>query len=318
MNWKSRIRFIAAIMIIIMLVSGISAQDTDEITTRFVELQETSPTFEYSEEVVTFESEGFNVVGTLARPEQEAPSPIVLLLHGFISVRDELPIVNTDEGMYSRTARLFAERGYASLRIDFRGLGDSGGAWEDTSFTGQIADALAALDFIQTLDGIDADRIGVIGLSQGGLIAASIASDPRLDSVVLWSPVANPPDTYASILGEQGIQAGLSSGGAAVNLKLPWGAETQLRTAFFEDLYSIDPVAEIAQYDGPLMVIVGTTDDVVAPQPYYGQLYINYHPGIHRLIVLEDTGHVFNIVDGPERLDEVIFWSLAWLKHTMD
>lgn len=82
-------------------------------------------------------------------PTTDTAVPLVLLFHGFKGERDELPIVNTEEGMYSRTARIFAERGIATLRIEFRGSGESEGKWEDTTFTGQIADAIAALDYAE-------------------------------------------------------------------------------------------------------------------------------------------------------------------------
>ena len=44
---------------------------------------------------------------------------------------------------------------------------------------------------------------------------------------------------------------------------LPWGAEIALRTPFFEELYLVDPLAFIDDYAGPLLVIVGTRDNVV-------------------------------------------------------
>ncbi len=167
------------------------------------------------ETIVTIQSEGQNVIGTLALPQRGATSyPVVLMLHGFTNVRDELPVAGTDEKMYERMARVLGEHGMASLRIDFRGSGDSDGAWADTTFTGQIADALAAIDFLDALPAVDMARLAVLGFSQGGLVAAQIAArDARIDNVVLWSAVANPPDTYKHILSDATVAAGLASGG---------------------------------------------------------------------------------------------------------
>ncbi|MBN9348951.1 MAG: hypothetical protein J0I48_22580, partial [Devosia sp.] len=88
------------------------------------------------------------IVGTLALPKGVEKPPVVLLLHGFTGKRDELAVAGTEEGVYSRTARLLAERGVASLRIDFVGSGDSSGKWEDTTTFSQIADAVAAFDWL--------------------------------------------------------------------------------------------------------------------------------------------------------------------------
>ena len=54
-----------------------------------------------TETTVAINSEGQTVVGTLALPTHGAPPfPVVLLLHGFTNVRDELPVAGTDEAMY--------------------------------------------------------------------------------------------------------------------------------------------------------------------------------------------------------------------------
>ncbi|MEM6429713.1 MAG: alpha/beta fold hydrolase [Deinococcota bacterium] len=270
-----------------------------------------------SETVVSFENEGQTVMGTLAVPSDATDYPLVLLLHGFTGTRDELPVLGTEEGMFSRSARVLAEQGYASLRIDFRGSGESAGEWADTTFGGQISDARAALGYIETLPNVDTTRIGVIGLSQGGLVAASIADDPRITSLILWSPVANPPATYATIVGADVVQAALQTEDATTFM-LPWGEETTLGRSFFNELYAVDPIAEITAYSGPLFVIVGALDDTVAPQPYYGQIYVDYHNGESDLLVLEQGDHVFNVLStGSELLDEVISASISWFEDTL-
>ncbi|MEM7445554.1 MAG: alpha/beta fold hydrolase, partial [Pseudomonadota bacterium] len=202
-----------------------------------------APASAYDENVLIFEVDGENVVGTLALPETDEPPPVALLLHGFSGNRNELPVTDTDEGVFQRTARLLAERGIASLRIDFRGSGDSGGEWEDTTFTGQIADAHAAIELLTEHEAVDGDRIGLVGWSQGGLVAAVAAQHPSVASTVLWAPVAVPAASFTFLLGPDAITEGLSAGDEIVMAALPWGAATSLRGPFFEDLFNIDPVA---------------------------------------------------------------------------
>ena len=207
------------------------------------------------EEVVTFPSEGQDVVGTLALPEGE-PAPVVLLLQGFTGSRDELPIPDTDEGVFSRTARLLADDGYASLRIDFRGSGESTAdlTFADTTFEGQVADALAALEYLRPLDAIRSDDIHLIGWSQGGLVGTAAAGRSRaLDSVALWAAPADLEVTYAEALGPEIMEAGLAAGeNETVTIPLSWGGEVELKRGFFEGIESFEPLAEIAAYKGPL------------------------------------------------------------------
>lgn len=262
---------------------------------------------ESAEKTVDFMVDGQKVVGTLALPDGVANPPVVLLLHGFTGKRDELEIPSVKEGIFKRAARLWADKGIASLRIDFRGSGQSDGKFEDTTLNGQVKDALAALDFLDAGDQVDGDRIALVGWSMGGAVAAAVAgrTDHDLTSVSLWAPGTNMAAAIAILLGPDVVKKGLASGGQPVTAKLPWGAEVSLRTGFFESLYAIDPVAEIGEYDGPLLVAVGTKDDVVFPQPIAGQILLDYHEGPEELWV-RPMDHVFNAFQGTETVDELI------------
>src|SRR5687767_10964644 len=68
--------------------------------------------------------------------------PAVLMLHGFASHKDEVG------DMYLREARALAQRGIASLRIDFAGTGDSQQPYTDNTWTGMVADAVTAYDWL--------------------------------------------------------------------------------------------------------------------------------------------------------------------------
>lgn len=290
------------------------AQPSDALTAARDGLPQ--PNYAVVETDIGFQVAGETVIGTLALPDGLNTPPVALMLHGFTGSRDELGIEGTDEGVYSRTARIWAERGLASLRIDFRGSGESGGAWEDTTFTGQIADALAAVDWLAQDGRVEGSTIALFGWSQGGLIASAIAAQhSHIGTTALWAPVTHPPSTYSAILGAGNVAAGLASGGAPVTITLPWGAEIALKTGFFEELYLVDPLVSIADYAGPLLVIVGTRDTVVFPQPLSGQAFIATHDGEEELLVL-DTDHVWDAFTGPDTVDEMALWTMAWFGMT--
>ncbi len=255
---------------------------------------------------------GETIVGTLEVPKGVAKPPVVLLLHGFTGSRDELPIKDTDEGVFSRTARVLAERGVASLRIDFTGSGESSGKWEDVTTGSEIADALAAFDWLKASDLVDPARIHVLGWSLGGLVAAHVAAERPVASATLWAAASNPSFNFAHFLGDAAVGAAISDPDPAkvVEITLPWGAKTRLKTEFFKSLVSADPVAAIAHYKGPLFVIVGTKDTVVTPQPAAGEIFLTYHDGPEKIMILP-TDHAFDAFTGPATVDTMAAASLA-------
>lgn len=260
-----------------------------------------------AEKTVDFAVDGQKVVGTLSLPDGVANPPAILLLHGFTGSRDELEIPAVKEGIFARAARLWADRGYASLRIDFRGNGGSEGKFEDMTMEGLVKDATGALDFLAAGGAVDKDRIALVGWSMGGAVASAVAGrdGDRLTSVSLWAPGTNMASALSFILGGETVKKGLASGEAPVIAKLPWGAEVPLKAGFFQSMYLVDPVAEITRYKGPLFVAVGTKDDVVFPQPAAGQVLLDYHDGPEELWV-QPMDHVFNAFADEKTVDALI------------
>lgn len=269
----------------------------------------------FTEEVVAIPSQGLSMAGTLALPPGE-PAPVVLLFHGFTGTRDELPVAGTKEGVLSRTARLLSEAGYASLRVDFIGSGDSEGEWADTTFEGQISDGLAALDFLDDEDRVE-DDVFIIGWSQGGLVAGAVAAraDEEPEAVALWAAVADPLGTFTTILGEEAVQAGLATGDTPYKIALPWGATTALRQPYFEGVATFDPLEEIEDYEGPLFVAQGTLDTVVLPAS--ADLLIEAHEGPEELW-LRPMDHAFNALADAATLDEMVAATIAFFDDAED
>jgi alpha/beta superfamily hydrolase len=260
-----------------------------------------------AEKTIDFAVDGQKVIGTLNLPDGVTKPPVVLILHGFTGNRHELEIPAVKEGIFDRATRMWAEEGVASLRIDFRGSGDSDGEFADTTLDGQIKDALAALDYLAKLPEVDAGKMALVGWSMGGAVGSAVAArtEQDLDAVALWAPGTNMGSALTFILGAETMKKGLAAGDAAVEATLPWGAKVQLKGPFFQSMYKIDPVAEIAEYDGPLLVAVGSNDDVVFPQPAAGQVLLDYHEGAEELIVWP-MDHVFNAFQSAETVDKLI------------
>src|SRR5947209_275478 len=131
-------------------------------------------------ERVQFVSEGLRLAGALERPEGAKPGKqcaAFLVLHGFGS--------NKDSGTMTTVSRLLTSLGYAALRFDMRGCGESEGARGRVICLEQVEDTKSAVTFLSNQAGIDAKRIGVFGHSFGAAVAVYAAGvDPRIAACV--------------------------------------------------------------------------------------------------------------------------------------
>jgi dienelactone hydrolase len=120
----------------------------------------------YRAEPVAFDSEGARLAGTLLLPNKPGPHPAVVMIHGSgPSTRDAL----------WPWADVYARAGIAVLIHDKRGTGASTGSWSGASFEDLAADAHAGLRMLRARPEIDARRVGLHGMSQGGWIAPLVA-----------------------------------------------------------------------------------------------------------------------------------------------
>src|SRR5216110_1503710 len=131
-------------------------------------------------ERVQFVSGGLELAGVLQLPDglkKGERRAAFLVLHGFGS--------NKDGGNVVTVSNLLTGLGYATLRFDMRGCGDSQGARGRTICLEQVEDTRAALDYLSRNENVDARRIGVIGHSFGAAVAVYAAGvDSRIAACV--------------------------------------------------------------------------------------------------------------------------------------
>jgi pimeloyl-ACP methyl ester carboxylesterase len=91
----------------------------------------------------------------------------------------------------SVTCRDLAERGYACLRFDYGGYGDSAGEFEDATVTSMCDDIESALDELVRRSGVK--RLGLLGMRFGATMAALVAGRRTdLERLILWEPLCRP------------------------------------------------------------------------------------------------------------------------------
>ncbi|MGH6949358.1 MAG: alpha/beta hydrolase family protein, partial [Vitreimonas sp.] len=125
------------------------------------------------------------LAGTLlVPPGTGAPFPAVLFIHGSRAQ-------HRDAARFEAIA--LCRAGIAALIYDKRGVRESGGDWQQSSFDDLAADAAAGLDWLAARPEIDAARIGIYGHSQGGSIAPLIAARwPRIAFVAAGAGAGQP------------------------------------------------------------------------------------------------------------------------------
>jgi pimeloyl-ACP methyl ester carboxylesterase len=162
-----------------------------------VESTEEAP---YPVEELTFTSGDISLSGTLTLPEGEGPFPAVVLLTGSgPQDRDESIAPLATIKPFRDIADYFARHGIATLRYDDRGVGESEGDFTTATLSDFAADASAAVDFLAAREEVSA--IGVVGHSEGGMIAPFVATtNENVDFVI---GLAAPAVDFADVMLQQ-------------------------------------------------------------------------------------------------------------------
>jgi pimeloyl-ACP methyl ester carboxylesterase len=105
----------------------------------------------------------------ISRPKNASGKVPLIFLVGWLSCDSmEYPDADTRDGFGILLRRLIDESGYATLRMDKPGVGESEGDCSKADFKSEISGWQAAFDSVSTYDFIDRERIVVLGMSNGG------------------------------------------------------------------------------------------------------------------------------------------------------
>ncbi len=172
--------------------------------------QEPKPPFPYIAEEVAFNNDKFNIklAGTLTIPTGNGPFPAVILITG------SGPQNRDEELMGHRPFLVIADwltrNGIAVLRYDDRGVGKSQGNYAEATSSDLATDAEAAFNFLKNNASVNPKAIGLIGHSEGGLIAPIVASANPLVAFIV--SLAGPGVTGQQIIIRQSQEISRISG----------------------------------------------------------------------------------------------------------
>ena len=222
------------------------------------------------------------------------PAPSVVMFHGFTGDRME------SHWMFVKCSRALAQAGVASWRFDFYGSGESDGEFREMTFSREIADGRAAVAFLRGQTGIDPERVGLLGLSLGGTVAAALAPSVRAKVLVLWSALAHTArlrDLIKQSAGRIPGKAGASEFDAH-----------EINPRFIEDVLKVEPIRHLARYKGPTLIIHPEKDEIV-PVSHARDFFQAARADAKELAIIAGADHVYTSIPWEH---EVIARTVEW------
>ncbi|MDH5420025.1 MAG: alpha/beta fold hydrolase [Candidatus Bathyarchaeota archaeon] len=216
----------------------------------------------------------YGLAGVFHSPREEA-STCVITCHGLYSSKDS--------EKYVGVAHRFCREGLAVLRFDFRGCGESGGRFEETSLAGRMEDLEDALDFVQEQG---YETVGVMGSSLGGTVAVlTTAKDKRVKALVTWATPCRLDELF--------------------RVEVIRGLE-KLR----QDVSKYDVVKAVKEAHCPVLIIHGSLDEQV-PLSHAEVLYENANEP-KNVQIIEGANHRLT---NPSHRRRAIELTLDWFKE---
>ena len=289
--------------------------------------QEPVGPFDYQTKEVAFHNQKEDVWlgGTLTFPVDYTPDkkyPVVLMVSGSGQQ-------NRDEELFSHKpfavlADFLAKKGIASLRYDDRGVGRSTGDPRPCTTEHFTEDAKAGLRLLK--ERYDFEKIGVIGHSEGGLIAFRLAADDEADFIVSLAGPGIKGDTLTT---EQVNEMNRLSGKpASLNIaQVTAMLEPQLKLPWMKWFFEHDPSATMSSVKVPVMAVNGSKDVQVLAKSNLQAIrrliggknpknLVKEYEGLNHLFQHCQTGlptEYFEIEEtfSPEVMNDIAHWILA-------
>ena len=224
-----------------------------------------------------FSSDGHQLVGHLARPEEIARGgvPGLVICHGFPGQASDR--VTAGLSYYELADRVAQDVGWISLAFTYRGCGESEG---DFSLDGWLADIVNAVHHLASVDGVTS--VYVAGFGTGGALGiVAAAADDLVGGVAAVSPPADFDDWRED---PDGLIAYARSVGAISDPDFPPDVEEW--SAALSEIKPVEAAGQMA--DRPLLLLHGADDEVI---PVFDARVLADAHGSADLRVITGAGH---------------------------
>ena len=238
------------------------------------------------------------MAGALHLPKNSTEKAIIMA-HGFSADKDE-------HGEFSSAAAEFCDKGFAVLRFDFAGCGQSGGKSVDMTISREVEDLRSAIKFIR---GKGYGRIGLLGCSNGGLVSFIVAAQEDINALVLWCPPTFPKKTFGQYFSSmsKNWKKEIRKGSFVIEKKdkgkLTVGKE------FWEEIQKINTLSLAPRIKAKTIIIHGDRDEIVDYRDSW-ELFKRIEGA--KIEIIQGAGHGFHD-SGDSRL--VTEMSLGWFEE---
>jgi putative redox protein len=250
-------------------------------------------------EKVTFENEeGVQLAGRIDFPINEKPAAFALFAHCFTCSKNLKAVANV--------SRALNAEGIAVLRFDFTGLGESEGDFADTNFSSNVADLVAAAQFLCAE--FEAPKI-LIGHSLGGAaVLQAAAGVPSAEAIVTIAAPCSP--SHIAHLLESKREVIESEGEAEVQLA---GRKFRIKKQFLDDLDQVKMQETIRKLRKALLIFHSPVDNVVGIENAADIFQSALHP--KSFISLDKADHLLSDETDSHYVGSVIAaWARKYLK----
>ena len=232
--------------------------------------------------------------GVVRAPDASGSFPTVVFYHGFTV--DKVGM----QRLHELFARRLVEEGFACVRFDFYGLGESDGDFVEMTLGKELEEAKAIYRWTQEQAFCDSNKTYISGHSQGGLICSLIAPQINPAAMLMWSPALT--QYYGASIRTRTMKGPTALG---------WDIDgLELSREFIEEIRQMDLRQMARGYNGKTLVIHGTADELVPVDVVYE--YKDIYGDKMQLALVENADHQFKSLPWKK---EVYDTSISFLKN---
>lgn len=225
---------------------------------------------------------GKTLRGYLDYPEN-CNGEIIIFFHGFTGNKTE------HAHHFRNLSRLLSAEGYASMRLDFSGNGESDGEFKDFTMDTMMSEACQMVDYAFNIEGIK--KVSILGFSMGGGVASMITAiyGNKINKAILWSAAANICE-HIKLYYENGTK--LENGNS---LHGYW----ELSKEMYESCDRYDTTKGIEKFTNPVLLCHGNKDKAI--DYMYSMKYAELYPNafVH---IINNAGHGYDVIAERDEL----------------
>lgn len=241
--------------------------------------QRPRPPFPYRLLEVTVPSvDQIKLAGTLTIPKGAGPFPAAILIAGSGPNNRNEEVAG--HAIFWVLADYLSRHGIAVLRMDKRGIGQSGGDARTATTEDYVNDVKADLAYLRRQREVKVNQIGLIGHSEGGLIAPMVASEEPVAFVVL---MAGPGESGEDVIVDQVRAIAAAAGRSAAQVQQAGVVERKIL-----DVVQSAPDAAAV----PAAIAAAVADEKIPNGNYQAQMGALASPWYHEFLRLDPTPYL--------------------------